>query len=141
MHNSRDKYGNNINFPDDIISDMTIKGLLGKWTEWIYSKAVSALLKYYMKTGNIDAGDKSFVISQFKGIKMEIDYLTPILEDLVAKEICGIEDIFIAVYGIKSDEVYVVRRFLDRCNHINEWDTDYMWNDCANDKRLLSILS
>lgn len=140
MDLAKDKYGNNIAFPSSIMSDMTTKGLLGKWTSAILSGTVNALHKYYIKDGNIDAGDKSFVVSLFRDIEDKISNLTPVLEDLVDKNIYGIEDIFIAVYGITSDEVYVLREFMKLSKNMASWDEDYMWNDCITDKRLRSVL-
>lgn len=142
---THDKYGNNINFSDDILSDMTIKGLLGKWTHLVASNIKSDLYRYYSK--------KYFEVSSYDGLvneiqcffnatQNEIDKLTPILEDLVNKNIYGMEDIFIAVFGIMSDEVYMIREF----NRIMEkqeeyrFDTDYMWNNCRGHSRLAEIL-
>lgn len=140
MDLTEDKYGNNIAFSNNIMSDMTTKGLLGKWVSMIFSESQSALYKYYMKDMNIDAGDKSFVISLFKSVDNKISNLTPVLEDLVEKNIYGIEDIFIAVYGVSSDEVYVLREFMRLSQKMASWDEDYMWNNCETDKRLKSIL-
>lgn len=53
----------------------------------------------------------------------------------------GIEDVFIAVFGITSNEVYAIRRFLEKYNNMESWDTDYMWNDCESDTRLYNIIS
>ena len=136
----KDKYGNNIAFPSNIMSDMTTKGLLGKWTSLILSETLTALYKYHMEYRNIDAGDKSFVISRFRDVGDRISNITPVLNDLVDKNINGIEDIFIAVYGIASDEVYVLREFMRLLKNMASWDEDYMWTDCTTDKRLRSLL-
>lgn len=138
---TEDQYGNNTNFPDNILSDMTIKGLLGKWTGLIDSDINNCLYKYYMKTGNIDCGDKNFVINLFNEVNTKISFLVPVLEDLVNKNIYGIEDIFIAVYGVDSDEVYTLRSFFTLNSKISEWNEDYMWNDCSSNKRMLKILT
>ena len=138
---TEDQYGNNTNFPDNILSDMTIKGLLGKWTELIDSDINNCLYRYYMKTGNINRGDKNFVINLFNEVSTKISFLVPVLEDLVNKNIYGIEDIFIAVYGVDSDEVYTLRNFFTLNSKISEWDEDYMWNDCSSNKRMLKILT
>ena len=138
---TEDQYGNNTNFSDNALSDMTIKGLLGKWTGLIASDINSCLDKYYMKTRNIDYGDKNFVINLFNNTSVKISNLTPVLEDLVNKNIYGVEDIFIVVYGVDSDEVYALRRFLELNSRITEWDEDYMWNNCGSDKRMLKILT
>ena len=139
--NKYDQYGNNTNFSDGIMSDMTTKGLLGKWTALIESRVRCDIRKYYMKTRNIDAGDKNWIKSFFKDTMQFISYLTPILEDLVHKNIYGMEDIFIAVYGIQSDEVYLLREFLDLYKRMDEWDEDYMWNDCETNSRLYDIFN
>lgn len=136
-----DKYGNNTNFPDEILSDMTIKGLLGRWTGSILAKVRYALCGYFLaESHNVDAGDKNAVETRFEEVKNIIDFSTPILEDCVDQNICGIEDIFIAVFGIMSDEVYLLRRFLQLYADMDQWDTDFMWNDCKNDPRLKKIL-
>ena len=134
-----DKYGNNTNFPDSVMSDMTTKGLLGKWTDMVISDAQRAVLKYYAKTRNIDAGDLSFVRSLFVATNDKIKILTPVLEDLCNRNLYGIEDITIAVFGVGSDEVFVLREFLKRMQRINEWDTDFMWNDFSGHERLKKI--
>lgn len=138
---TRDRHGNNTNFSDNILSDMTIKGLLGKWTALINSHIKLCLCKYYMKTDNIDCGDKNFVINFFNEVNTKISCLEPILEDLVNENIYGIEDIFIAVYGVDSDEVYTLRNFLTLNRKISKWNEYYMWNDCSSDERLLKILT
>lgn len=94
-----------------------------------------------MKTGNINRGDKNFVINLFNEVSTKISFLVPVLEDLVNKNIYGIEDIFIAVYGVDSDEVYTLRNFFTLNSKISEWDEDYMWNDCSSNKRMLKILT
>ena len=136
-----DKYGNNVDFPDSILSDMTIKGVLGKWTTHIAHTVLWTVSKYYVSgPRNIDCGDMSFVKSVFCDTNHEIDMITPILEDLVNKKIYGMEDIFISVFGVESDEVYVLRKFYSLFSKITEWDSDYMWNDCSNDTQLKEIL-
>ena len=41
----RDEYGNNTNFPNNIMSDITTKGLLGKYTSRIFSEVNYPSLK------------------------------------------------------------------------------------------------
>lgn len=135
-----DQYGNNTNFPNSIMSDMTTKGLLGKWTGMIASEIEHSLLKYHIKTNNIDVGCTDFVRELFTETMGKIQYLTPVLEDLVNEKIFGMEDIFIAVYGIGSDEVYMFREFRRLFTKMEQWDEDYMWADCSGDSRLKAIL-
>lgn len=135
-----DDYGNNIGFPDDILSDMTNKGLLGKWIGYLVSEVRSSLYSFYVKTNNVDCGDVDFVTKRFVETKMEIDYILPVLEDLVDANIHGFEDICIAIYGVESDEVFLVRRFLQQNACMSEWKSSSMWTDCGGDLRLLNIL-
>lgn len=94
-----------------------------------------------MKKGNIDYGDKSLPKLYFRETENKINILTPVLEDLVNKNIYGIEDIFISVYGVDSDEVYGLRTFMKLFEKIDSWDEDYMWDDCRSDKRMFHILN
>ena len=126
---------------DSFLSDMIVSKLLIKWVGSIFSDACYALCKYYMHTGNVDCGCMPVVESLFREIDVKMQVLIPVLEDMVSRDIRGIEDIFIAVYGVGSDEVYVMRRFLELFGRMGEWDEDYMWNDCGGDRRMLQILT
>lgn len=136
-----DIYGNNINFSDEIMSEMTTKGLLGKWCETIFREIKYCLKNYYIKTNNVGVGCDNFVKTLFSETDSNINHITKLLEDLTIRELYGIEDIFIAVYGVQSDEVYTLRKFKELYEKIDEWDTDFMWNDCGFDKRLKDIIS
>lgn len=140
MRQLTDKYGNNTDFSDSIMSDMTIKGLLGKWTARIFDEARTALKMYHLKEENIDHWDTDRVLSRFRYVSTAIRWIQPVLEDLTAENIYGIEDVFIAVYGVMSDEVYVIREFLRLDRMRGEWDADYIWDDCVHDSRLEKIL-
>ena len=131
-----DKYGNNTNFPGTVMSDITTKGLLGKWVDTIIFEIRYDIFKYCAKTNNLDAGDKDFVKSLFIETNNKILHLTPVLEDLCNEKLYGIEDIVIAIYGVDSDEVYTMRSFLYKIKHIKEWDENYMWNDFKGQERL-----
>lgn len=129
-----------MNFPNEILNHITIRELLEKWLSLIYSDVFMALCKYHMKIGNIDAGDKKIVKRFFKDTYNNIYCLTPLLEDLVNADLHGIEDIFIAVFGILSDEVYVLRSFFKLYAGMDSWVEANMWDDCISDKRMLKIL-
>lgn len=43
-----DSFGNSISFSDNIMSSMTTKGLLSKWTNYLYHQMRYCLSKYYM---------------------------------------------------------------------------------------------
>lgn len=135
----KDSFGNNIDFPNEIMSEMTTKGLLGKWLSYIISQIQRSLATYYLKTGNVDAGDFNAVVAQFTQTKEMVEYYLPVLHDLVEERISGLEDIAIAVYGISSDEVFLVRRFQQLCISMPVWKEYEMWNDCRGDFRLKKI--
>lgn len=117
---------------------MTIKGLLGKWTYRIFSEMKADLAEYFFSQKNpYDDTDTKVkrTMKYFSDTVQIIKILEPVLEDLVCEEIYGMEDIFIAVFGITSDEVYVYREFFRIYKHRNEsmnyahddiWDADYM---------------
>ena len=136
-----DTYGNNTNFSDVILSSMTTKGLLGKWCEKFYAEIRFALFKYYMKENNIDAGDKDIISKIFKGTQEKIQMITPVLEDLVAVGMKGLDGIFYAVYGVNSDELYALEKFNALADTVDQWDTSVMWDGCKADERLLSCIS
>ena len=133
----KDMHGNNIDFRDSILSGITIKGLLGKWTGAIASDVHYAVENYYMREYK---DRKDHVVSVFHKVASKIETLTPVLEDLVSREICGMEDIFIAVFGLTSDEVCLIRKFMELHGRIDTWDEDCMWDDCVHDRRLFDIL-
>lgn len=135
-----DSFGNNVNFPNEIMSEMTTKGLLGKWLSYILSEIQRSLATYYLKTGNVDAGDFNFVVDRFKETREMVEYYLPVLHDLVEERISGLEDITIAVYGISSDEVFLVRRFQQLCISMPVWKEHQMWNDCKGDSRMKKII-
>jgi hypothetical protein len=141
MNDLKDQYGNNTSFPDSVMSDMTTRGLLGKWTEMIFSEVKGALFKYHMRSRNMDFGYKNTTAIYFNDAWRMIEEVTPVLEDLVNESIYGIEDIFLAVFGVGSDEVYALREFLRLHGKMGNWDEDCMWNDCKGDERLLRILT
>lgn len=90
---------------------------------------------------NINVGCIDFIKTLFYENNTGIQYITSILDDLTIRELYEIEDIFIAVYSVQSDEVYTLRKFEELYKNIDEWDADFMWNDCSSDKRLKDIIS
>ena len=140
-YRTKDKFGNNIDFPDSVVGSMTVKGLIGKWCDVIVSDVQYCLTKHFFAAPhNVDAGDVRFVQATFREANAKIQSLRPVLEDMVAENIYGIEDILIAVYGVQSDEVYMYRTFNSLLSKMPTWDRDYMWNDASGNPRLARIL-
>lgn len=129
-----------IGITDEIMSNMTTKDFVGKWVEYLCHQIKYAAIKCHQKVGNVDAGDMEIVKMFYKDANNEIKYIVPLLEDRLNENICGIEDIFIAVYGSTSDEVYLLRQFTKDFERMDEWDPDYMWDDCKHNERLAKII-
>lgn len=140
MIGKTDKYGNYVDFPDTVLSDMTKKGLLGKWTSLLVNQVLCALRYYYFRTGNVDRDDLAAAKMWFGSTKDELDFVVPVLLDMCNREIRNFEDMCAAVYGDTSAEAYMVKRFYQLLGCIDEWDTELMWNDCCNDELLRSFL-
>lgn len=132
---------------EEIMSDFSKKDLLLKWVDFIYSDVENFVHYYHIRGGFVDPGVKESLFEanwRYKVASERIKYLTPVLEDLVNEKLYGIEDIMIAIYGITSDEVFVLREFLrleERKNNSkdNEFDVDYMGR--LNNGRLYDILT
>ena len=136
-----DKYGNNTDFSDEILSDITIKGILGKWCQYIIGDVCYIVGKYHLnKQYNVDAFDMELTKQLFTNIYNKYIIVEDILEDIVIKNIRGLEDIFISVYGVYSDEVFIYREFKKLYNNIDNWNAVDMWTNCEYNKRLFDIL-
>lgn len=137
-----DEFGNFTGFPDDVLSSITIKGLLGKWVSLKLSDIRYAVLKYHIAYRNIDAGHVNFVRSLFEELEDDLRILTPVLEDLTASYLYGFDDIVKAVYGRDSDEAYLVREYRRLDETKDAWDENTMWRlHAGKDERLFDILT
>lgn len=127
-----DKYGNNTNFPNEVLSDMTTKGLLGKWCNMILSHIVSDVCKYRVEI-YLEGHEYTEIKSNFLYTYRQISHITPILEDLTNINLYGLDDIFLAVYGINSKEVRILREHKRLLRLLNKADDktsfgDGMWS-------------
>lgn len=122
-------YGNNIDFSDDMLSGMSSKEFVGRWMSNIMNDICLAVWKYHAseKDGNIDTGSINYMNPFFEGASDTIKSMVRPLEDLFAKEISGIEDMIIAIYGLKSSELRIYREYSRLQDSRSNWDTDYMW--------------
>ena len=85
------------------------------------------LYKYSIKT-DIDAGDIVAVKMAFQELNTEIKYIEPVLEDMVARNIFGMQGIIETVCGEESNCVQVSRDYFERLENIDQWDKQDMWN-------------
>ncbi|MBQ8118530.1 MAG: hypothetical protein IJ147_10810 [Lachnospiraceae bacterium] len=134
----KDKYGNNIDFPDKVLSDLTKKGVIGKWTEYMYRHIKNALCRYYLESSHQDKEEVRLV---FENIYDEVSKISFVLQDMISREFQGIDGIFEAVYGERSAELYVWEQFNMLYMRKSHWEESEMWNNCGNDKILYEILS
>lgn len=135
-----DKYGNDIDFPDDVAKEVTAKGVIGKWISIILTKMKNALFAYYINENNDAINDKKKVDSLFTDTKKTVDDTMPFLEDLISDNINGFESLIIAMYGISGDETYMMRKFTKLYSKKDKWEEKNMWNNCEFDDRLFNIL-
>lgn len=143
-----------VNIPDDIMKDITTKEVLRKWIENILQDVRYSLTEYYAKHSDVveelsrrirpydyNTFRKKVVEIEFEDIRCRIKCITPLLTDLLHDDIWTITDICIAVYGMMSDEVYLIRHFMKLYNDKQYWSEFFMWNDCKNNDRLARILN
>lgn len=92
--NDYDKYGNFIGFDDAIMSDLSGKAILSKYLTQIITNIEWFLCLYH--TGNESV---AFLYAEKRRIDEEIALLLPVLEDLVTKDINGMDELLNAVFG------------------------------------------
>ena len=71
----------------------------------------------------------------------EITYTVFVLNDFINDEVKGLEDIFISVYGVGSDEVYALRKYQFLFGTMHIWDERKQWDNCGDDLRMLKIIA
>ena len=118
---------NKFNVPDKVFGELSLKSVLTKWTIYIVAKMRYCLYKYSIKT-DIDAGDIVAAKRAFQGLNIEIKYIVPILEDMAARNVSGIQGIIEAVCGEESCCVQVSRDYFKRLENIDQWNRQDMWN-------------
>lgn len=138
---STDQFGNNTNFPNDVLSGMTAKGLIGKWTETIVRDLRYCLEKFHLSSNKGTIEDFRYIKREFSRTKEEIDLLTKVLEDLMAKEIKGTKEILDAIFGEDSNEGYLWEIFQKLYGNMEDWKIKELWTDCQGDERLFHILT
>ena len=100
-----------------------------------------ALVTYHMPQKNNLVGQMDKVELVFLETFYSLDWIVPILEEVVSSQCYGIEDVFASVYGDDSDEIYMLRAFLEKFENIQSWTEADMWNGCKADARLAAIIT
>lgn len=128
-----------IEIPDDVISRKSVKSLLFKEACGLLDGMKACLAAYYIRTGNELADNLDGVKRRFKLTADKVKNVTPILEEMLAGRYRGINSIFVLIYGVDSDEVYICELCEDLFKRIDSWDVNDMWNGCSHDARLFRI--
>lgn len=111
-----------------INEDMTKEEFVTIWTNLLLNDMKVCNLKYEGDGSiNVDAGDLDFVKTFFKNCYEKGKFIESFLLDLFVEDIENFEDIVIAIYGLGSEELKVVRKFNKLYEDIDNWDEDYMW--------------
>ena len=111
-----------------INEDMIKEEFVTIWTNLLLNDMKVCNLKYEGDGSiNVDAGDLDFVKTFFRDSYKKGKLIESFLLDLVTEDIEDFEDIVIAIYGLGSPELKVVRKFNKLYEDIDNWDEDYMW--------------
>lgn len=111
-----------------INEEMTKEEFVTKWSTLLLHDMAICIVKYECDgSSNVDAGDFDFVKSCFKNCYEKGKFIESFLLDLVVEDIENFEDIVIAIYGLGSEDLRIVRRFNELYEDMDNWDEDYMW--------------
>lgn len=136
-------------FPKQFMTGLNAEQCAGKWISHVINEARLFLVKYYNPNVNYlsdaEQGEVGLCADYLTELRMLIKFLTPILEDMIAPSLNGMDDLIIAQYGIGSDELYIYRAFVHRAERYEEQgflDGDYMgrYGYEGMDRRLRQIL-
>lgn len=124
---------------DDILSDMSIKRFLSKWSYAIYIYVIAALRRYYMRDDN--NLQKAYVEDFFVDVHKKMCLIIHMFDDLVYPKLHNVEYLFSDIYGEHSDKLYALKCFNVLYENIDVWNESKMWDNCKYDVRLFNILS
>lgn len=137
---------------DIIFTDISAKDLMLAWSRNTLRDINDAMYEYYIKNSytlselfdrtcikNYTAFRKNMVELMFEDIHNQLVCQFHLFRP-VLKNIDYIIEFFDAVYGITSDEAYIVRKFMHLYKIMPNWNTMYMWDNCQDDIRLACIL-
>lgn len=111
-----------------INEDISKEYFVTKWTDLLLHDMAVCITKYECDgSTNVDAGDLDFVKTFFEDCYKRGKFIESFLLDLVVEDIENFEDIVIAIYGLGSEDLRIVRRFNELYENMDNWDEDYMW--------------
>lgn len=134
--------------PNEILSNLSLKGFVGKWAGYICFSARNCLRAYYLdKKSNEYAGDLEGTLNLIGEEFVFMFSSQFILADLFnydfnndsSEALSDLIDIIKLVYGADSSEVYLFNSFVEMYAKLDESSSDGMWlEDC--EPRLYDIL-
>ncbi len=125
-----------VTIADSIMSGVTAKDLLLKWTDNAVAEMKKALVAYY----GCEKTSVTEVQRVFAETSENVRVMSSFLKDLTAYPIENIYDTIIAVYGIVSPQVRIYKAFTGLFKSRANWNEAEMWNSCAGDEPLQKIL-
>lgn len=128
-------------------SDISLYGLLFKWTKIEVAGAISSLQFYHLSGHPYDDVIIADVRDMFINHCAFCESVHSMLEDMIADELKSAEDDFKSrlleffgiLYGNNSNEVYIMHEFLNLYENIDNWDVNQIGCEAC-DSRLLAIL-
>lgn len=139
-----------IDFPDDIMSDVSAKHIVRYWVDDIYWKARWAVECFYGKGTtyydkihdkliSFGTSYKEFVASYFVDAYSNINAITNVLKTMLKDNMSDIEEIASIVCGTDSDELFIIQEFLKLYHGMSQWKEEQMYRVCCKG-RLAQIL-
>lgn len=104
----RDKYGNHVDFDDNLLCDVTTKGLVGHYAETIVQLMSYALREFY--DDKLDSLVSA--ISTFRTVYVQTYTLSCVIED-ICPGLDSLDRAMECIFGEESDEACIVDKFDD----------------------------
>lgn len=113
-----------------INEDIKKEDFIYKWTKILLNDMRVCIFKYEGDGSvNPDAGDLDFVKTFFRNGYKGGELIESFLLDLFTENMENFEDIVIALYGLGSPELKVVRKFNKLYENIDNWNEYERWRD------------
>lgn len=132
----RDKDGNLIDFDADILGDISVQSLVGRYSEMIVQAFVLCLHEYY-DTKNTER-TVNYIRGMIKTTYIQCFTLMCVLEDMCVG-LAGIDDIFNHIFGKDSDARYISDAYYNINLTESSLDEDDLNQGCQ-DERLKTLI-
>ncbi|MCR4805734.1 MAG: hypothetical protein K5981_08810 [Clostridia bacterium] len=126
--------------PDNVMSTITTKELLEKWTLGAVNEITAAVRAYHFKSKNPEENTVAAVRQLFADVSERLRVTGAYIKDLTAFPIENMYDTIIAVFGIVSPQVYIYKSFMQLYKTQSTWTEETMWDECAGNEQLKKVL-